>query len=284
MPRLTRPFQKRRSCSSECSGDDPEAHQVPVTTSLCYAAIVLLTTILALTIGLVLVRLVPDTNGPSRSASAVQGYKAHMGVPRIAIAPPGVAKRMAPATVLHARSNSLLRAVSSANLEKREGEATTAKTVAQGNARNKTVEHPGGLASNSRTAAESVAESSESYRHHLCDIVFYTHCPRTAQEFYFSSLTNSCVRATASYGAEVCNRSPNKFASESSCHKSCVHPNSPSGRCLDRPVFSQCRRCPMDDGDLFDSRESCTRRCLGKPDIPGAVPHTAFGNLYNPPA
>ncbi|KAH7942993.1 hypothetical protein HPB52_003425 [Rhipicephalus sanguineus] len=209
------------------------------------------------------------------------------GVQRTAIAPPPVAKALAPATAPHARGDALLRAVSSADLEMREQETTARIIAAQGNPGNKTVEHSGVLAKNSRAAVSSgAAGSEEGYRHHLCDIVFYTHCPRTAREFYFSSSTNSCVRATTSYGAEVCNRSPNKFASEASCHKSCVHPSTPSGRCLDRPVFSQCRsadlkrrlwffegeacqpwdfpfgRCPMDDGDLFGSREECAHRCL----------------------
>ncbi|KAH7950385.1 hypothetical protein HPB49_023353 [Dermacentor silvarum] len=128
--------------------------------------------------------------------------------------------------------------------------------------------------------------SDQSNHHHLCDIVFYTHCPRTAREFYFNGVTNSCMRATTSYGAEVCNRSPNRFASRASCEKSCVHVSRPSGRCLDRPVFSQCRsadlkrslwffegetcrpwdfpsgRCPMSDGDLFGSRQACIDKCL----------------------
>ncbi|KAL3213618.1 hypothetical protein MRX96_051603 [Rhipicephalus microplus] len=42
---------KKGSRSPECSGDDPDAPQVPLTTSLCYAAFVLLTTVLALTVG-----------------------------------------------------------------------------------------------------------------------------------------------------------------------------------------------------------------------------------------
>ncbi|KAL3204332.1 hypothetical protein MRX96_053040 [Rhipicephalus microplus] len=78
-PRLTRSSPKKGSRSPKCSGDDPDAPQVPLTTSLCYAAIVLLTTVLALTVGLVLVRLVPDTDGQSRSSNVVQGSKAHTG-------------------------------------------------------------------------------------------------------------------------------------------------------------------------------------------------------------
>ncbi|KAH6942397.1 hypothetical protein HPB50_004354 [Hyalomma asiaticum] len=199
------PLTPKGTSSTECSEEGSDTSEVPVTTSLCYAALILFTALLALSAGLVLFRLVPNTNENSRSHSLAQGLRANSG---------------------------------------------------------------------------------NSYRHHLCDVVFYTHCPRTAHEFYFSGATNSCVRATASYGTEVCNRSPNKFASRASCLKSCVHASRPSGRCLDRPVFSQCRsadlkrqlwffegetcqpwdfpsgKCPMADGDLFGSREDCVHKCL----------------------
>ncbi|KAH6942395.1 hypothetical protein HPB50_004352 [Hyalomma asiaticum] len=199
---VTCPLTPEGASATECSEEDTDASEVPVTTSLCYAALVLFTALLALSTGLVLFRLVPNANENSRSHSPAQGLRAN----------------------------------------------------------------------------------SESYRHHLCDVVFYTHCPRTAREFCFRGATNSCVRAAASYGTEVCNRSPNKFAS--SCLRSCVHASRPSGRCLDRPVFSQCRstdlkrqlwffegetcrlwdfpsgKCPMADGDLFGSREDCVHKCL----------------------
>ncbi|KAL3203793.1 hypothetical protein MRX96_041711 [Rhipicephalus microplus] len=134
----------------------------------------------------------------------------------------------------------------------------------------------------------SVSTSSDEgfeEKSHLCDIAFFTYCPKVLHEFYFNHVTYSCARATSSYGVEVCNRGANRFSSRASCIRNCVENRHPSGRCKDMPVFSQCRsvdlkrrlwffegeacrpwdfpsgRCPMSDGDLFRSHKACADKC-----------------------
>ncbi|XP_065311105.1 uncharacterized protein [Dermacentor albipictus] len=285
-PYGTWPIPVNHSSSSECNEDDTDASEVSLTTSLCYAALVVATALLALSTAVVLVRLVPGTSESASSRNAAQGSRAHNAVPSSAMAPPPAAKTTVHATAPNPRGEGLLHAVGSITEEEKEQVSNTSRSKGEGSSGNNTMQHPRGLPENLRTTVPPGGENSDDSYHHLCDIVFYTHCPRTAREFYFNGATNSCARATTSYGTEVCNRSPNRFASRASCEKSCVHVSHPSGRCLDRPVFSQCRsadlkrstwffegetcqpwdfpsgRCPMADGDLFGSRQACIKKCV----------------------
>ncbi|KAH8022277.1 hypothetical protein HPB51_023164 [Rhipicephalus microplus] len=75
-----------------------------------------------------------------------------------------------------------------------------------------------------------------------CGLPFYTYCPKLRHEAYYRHSTRSCV-LTITDDVQVCNHSPNKFATLAECQRSCVHARMPSGACLDKPLFSRCSRC-----------------------------------------
>ncbi|KAL1478421.1 hypothetical protein MTO96_016261 [Rhipicephalus appendiculatus] len=118
-----------------------------------------------------------------------------------------------------------------------------------------------------------------------CGLPFYTYCSKLRHEAYYRHSTHSCV-LTIMDDVQVCNHSPNKFATLADCQRSCVHTRMPSAACLEEPLFSWCGRhhvnaswwvfdgrncrpwnfpaglCPSPaDRNVFRSRRECTRSC-----------------------
>ncbi|XP_077486110.1 uncharacterized protein LOC144097240 [Amblyomma americanum] len=125
---------------------------------------------------------------------------------------------------------------------------------------------------------------------HKCGLAFYTYCSKFRHEAYYRHTTRTCVR-TITDDVQVCNHSPNRFATRKECEQSCVHSRQPSDVCFDKTLFSWCSRldvnaswwvfdgkrcrpwpfphglCPSPvDSDVFDSLHECKRRCSTRTD------------------
>ncbi|XP_065312011.1 uncharacterized protein [Dermacentor albipictus] len=284
------PYPADEALSSQCGTDNSDESQVPVGQSLCYALLVVLTGVVALSTGVVLVRLVPAATNSSKSF-LVRNVGAPSEFLQMGSRPSPKAKSSAIAAA-PARPSGLLRAAPSVVGETKALQSTTRTTsvnAASANSDTRKQEH--GMRTEPMTGLlfkESESNGDEDgseEKIHLCDLAFFTYCPRIQHQFYFNRITNSCARATMSYGVEVCNRGANRFSSRVSCKRSCVDSHQPSGRCQDTPVFSQCGsadlkrrlwffegeacrpwdfpsgKCPTADGDLFRSHGACVRKC-----------------------
>ncbi|KAH6942400.1 hypothetical protein HPB50_004549 [Hyalomma asiaticum] len=288
----TFPYPAERSShdgllSSQCSTEDSDMSEVPLGQSLCYALLVVLTGVVALSTAVVLVRLVPAATNSSRISFAHSLNAPSELAPAVTRPSPKV-KSQAKASALHQPSASLHKAPSVVSKGRaRQGTSRTdsANTASEsGHARQEhqtTAEAGRTIKHSLPTTGDEVSEE----KNHLCDLAFFTYCPKVPHEFYFNHITNSCARATTSYGVEVCNRGANRFSSRASCRTNCVDASHPSGRCHDTPLFSQCGsadlkrrlwffegeacrpwdfpagKCPMADGDLFRSHGACVRKC-----------------------
>ncbi|XP_077486108.1 uncharacterized protein LOC144097237 [Amblyomma americanum] len=137
----------------------------------------------------------------------------------------------------------------------------------------------------------------------MCSVVLHSFCARIREEFYYLPSANSCVTALRD-STVLCNHSPNRFASLSSCTQRCVHPSKPAERCFHTAMFSQCvsrdvrgtlwffdgtdcrqwhfplGACPStyEGGNVFRNLRACLRQCTGRKlllsscQVPTAVP------------
>ncbi|XP_077491946.1 uncharacterized protein LOC144102592 [Amblyomma americanum] len=159
----------------------------------------------------------------------------------------------------------------------------------------------------------SVNSGGESEGRHMCDGVFSTYCARAPTQFHYDRDTGTCVQ-TAQDSAQLCNQSPNRFASKAECAQTCVHSFTPEEKCFDTPVFAQCGSkdvnatfwhftgrtcsawpyprglCPANDARTFPSFDACLERCVRRPLAeppcqplrPGDVRACAVGELRHP--
>ncbi|XP_050035562.2 uncharacterized protein [Dermacentor andersoni] len=121
-----------------------------------------------------------------------------------------------------------------------------------------------------------------------CQRVFYKFCLKPRREFFFNPAVNACVALSGRAGAEVCNRSPNRFLTAVGCSRQCVRTRKPAGKCLQTALLSTCGRgdvvngsnlwffhsrgchlwsfpsgkCPSWDGQLFSSVGRCLDACV----------------------
>ncbi|XP_077553426.1 uncharacterized protein LOC144168288 [Haemaphysalis longicornis] len=126
--------------------------------------------------------------------------------------------------------------------------------------------------------------------HSICDNVFYTYCTSTSSEFHYDPYSRECVGTLDHDGVQRCNHSPNRFPSRSACLRACVHTAVPEERCLDTPIFSECRsqdvitrqwhftggtcstwkfpmgKCPANRTIMFATFADCLERCVKRPD------------------
>ncbi|KAH7938063.1 hypothetical protein HPB49_019616 [Dermacentor silvarum] len=121
---------------------------------------------------------------------------------------------------------------------------------------------------------------------HRCGVAFYTYCSETRHDVYYQHATRSCVPTLTDH-VQVCNHSPNRFATLQACQQSCIHSELPSESCFERTLFAWCRRqdvsatwwsfdgkhcrpwhfpkglCPdFAEADVFASQHECMRRCF----------------------
>ncbi|KAH8037516.1 hypothetical protein HPB51_011665 [Rhipicephalus microplus] len=76
----------------------------------------------------------------------------------------------------------------------------------------------------------------------ICDGVFYTYCSRAPPQFLYDALSRTCIEPGLDE-VQLCNHSPNRFASKVECARSCVHGFAQADKCFDTPVFAKCGRC-----------------------------------------
>ncbi|KAH6928057.1 hypothetical protein HPB50_011063 [Hyalomma asiaticum] len=153
-------------------------------------------------------------------------------------------------------------------------------------------------ASTSRSSTFHVVHASTSRRprvllapiqkptNHRCGVAFYTYCSQTRHDVYYRHVTRSCVR-TITDNVQVCNHSPNRFATLEACKHSCIRSELPSESCFEKTLFSWCSRqdvtatwwtfngkhcqpwhfpkglCPdFATTDVFASQHECMGRCF----------------------
>ncbi|KAH9369627.1 hypothetical protein HPB48_010686 [Haemaphysalis longicornis] len=119
----------------------------------------------------------------------------------------------------------------------------------------------------------------------VCPAVHMSFCSNASKtwNFFYDPAEHACLSAT-SYRANVCNRSPNQFASRAACQVACVQP-SPEPRCAEWPHFVPCGpadarytwwfhdggkctpwrftrgRCPLERAPVFGTAAECVAEC-----------------------
>ncbi|XP_065309570.1 uncharacterized protein [Dermacentor albipictus] len=118
-----------------------------------------------------------------------------------------------------------------------------------------------------------------------CDGVFYTYCARAPPQFLYDARSQTCIESGEDE-VELCNHSPNRFATKADCARSCVHGFAQADRCFDTPVFAKCTRhdvkvkqwyftgstcaswpflrgrCPGNETRTFATFADCLQRCV----------------------
>ncbi|KAH6928887.1 hypothetical protein HPB50_020695 [Hyalomma asiaticum] len=188
----------------------------------------------------------------------------------------------------------ITRLPSSAARRKHEGEklprSTPLRPQQRSVKRRRTLRRRNGTASRRRTDFEAWSETRSPSiprpTNNRCGLFFYTYCSKLRHEAYYRRSTHSCV-LTITDDVQVCNHSPNKFATLGECQHSCVRTRMPSVSCLEKPLFFWCGRrdvnaswwafdgricrpwnfpaglCPSPtDRDVFHSRGECMRSCV----------------------
>ncbi|XP_037521285.1 uncharacterized protein LOC119398513 [Rhipicephalus sanguineus] len=119
----------------------------------------------------------------------------------------------------------------------------------------------------------------------MCDGVFYTYCARAPPQFLYDALSRTCIESGTDE-VQLCNHSPNRFASKAECARSCVHGFAPADKCFDTPIFAKCGRqdvkikqwyftgrtcaswpfwqgrCPANESRMFATFADCLQRCV----------------------
>lgn len=123
-----------------------------------------------------------------------------------------------------------------------------------------------------------------------CGAVFYKFCFKTRPGYhYYSRAANTCL-PLGGRGTEVCNRSPNRFASLKSCSRQCTKAREPASKCFEEVLLTGCERgdlvkgsklwafdgadcrfwhfprgqCPSEGDQLFRSLDECSMTCLSR--------------------
>ncbi|XP_054924191.2 uncharacterized protein [Dermacentor andersoni] len=118
-----------------------------------------------------------------------------------------------------------------------------------------------------------------------CDGVFYTYCARAPPQFLYDARSQTCIESGRDE-VQLCNHSPNRFATKADCARSCVHGFAQADRCFDTPVFAKCTRhdvkvkqwyftgrtcaswpfwrgrCPGNETRTFATFADCLQRCV----------------------
>ncbi|XP_054922732.2 uncharacterized protein [Dermacentor andersoni] len=118
-----------------------------------------------------------------------------------------------------------------------------------------------------------------------CTKLVYTFCHQFFRLYHYRPSTNTCV-STQEDPAQMCNRSPDRFATMAGCRRMCVQSRRRPERCDSGPLFSECtwrdvkpkwsffdgtrcKRWPFPEGlcpapnneRVFTDRRNCDRRC-----------------------
>ncbi|KAH7947634.1 hypothetical protein HPB52_014837 [Rhipicephalus sanguineus] len=141
-------------------------------------------------------------------------------------------------------------------------------------------------ASASKSGTHALSAPIQKPTRHRCGVAFYTYCSETRHDVYYRHVTRSCVPTRTDY-VQVCNRSPNRFATLEACKHSCMHSELPAESCFEKALFSGCSRqdvsaswwlfdgkhcrpwhfpgglCPdFSKTDVFVSQHECMNRCF----------------------
>ncbi|KAL1477934.1 hypothetical protein MTO96_035349 [Rhipicephalus appendiculatus] len=141
-------------------------------------------------------------------------------------------------------------------------------------------------ASASKSRRRALSAPIQKPTRHRCGVAFYTYCSETRHHVYYRHGTRSCVPTRKDY-VQVCNHSPNRFATLQACKKSCMHNELPAESCFEKTLFSWCSRqdvsaswwlfngkhcrpwhfpgglCPdFAKADVFASQQECLAHCF----------------------
>ncbi|XP_077540039.1 uncharacterized protein LOC144152595 [Haemaphysalis longicornis] len=129
-----------------------------------------------------------------------------------------------------------------------------------------------------------------------CGAAFYTYCSEARREFHYKASVNACVSSEPGTALQLCSRGSNRFASERDCDGSCVLAETPLEACLEKALFTACRRqdvlsgwwwfdgkaclawdfpeggCPANGSAVFATAERCTSRCTNTRYPPCTAP------------
>lgn len=136
---------------------------------------------------------------------------------------------------------------------------------------------------------DPVLDRTESGVDIRCGPFYFTYCRRPTYQYYYDRVFNECRSSTnADEPSDVCNHSPNRFATMDGCLRSCVTRKVPFERCSREAMFATCtadfvretywsyqrgrcqewhfRRglCPLPNAIYaFLSLQECERNCTG---------------------
>ncbi|KAH9381678.1 hypothetical protein HPB48_021262 [Haemaphysalis longicornis] len=130
-----------------------------------------------------------------------------------------------------------------------------------------------------------------------CGAVLYTYCSEAHREFHYRASLNACVSSEPGAVLQLCSRGSNRFASLRDCEGSCVHAQPPLEACLEKTLFTTCRRqdvnsgswwwfdgkaclawdfpeggCPDNGSAVFTTAELCMSRCTNPRYPPCTAP------------
>ncbi|KAL3197783.1 hypothetical protein MRX96_044713 [Rhipicephalus microplus] len=117
-------------------------------------------------------------------------------------------------------------------------------------------------ASASKSRPRALLAPIQTPTRHKCGVAFYTYCSETRHGIYYRHGTRSCVRTRTDH-VQVCNRSPNRFATLQACKNSCMHNELPAEPCFEKALFSWC----SSDANLFTAAADITCAIQRRQDV-----------------
>ncbi|XP_077491775.1 uncharacterized protein LOC144102354 isoform X1 [Amblyomma americanum] len=128
---------------------------------------------------------------------------------------------------------------------------------------------------------EDDAHRSPAQMRASCGALMFSYCPSPRIEFYYNPVTNACV-STASDGAGVCIRGPNKFPSRQTCRQRCIEDGRPAKNCRHRAIFKECTRQDVSQSWWYHSSNRCHRWTFPRGRCPasGSDVFTTFGECW----
>lgn len=251
------------SVSTDGSTQGPK--EVAWGAALCLALTALAATLTVVAFALAATQMVVTREGPTEDID-------HLDAPRVV----RVEKRRAESTTMMLPSSSLPKTI--------EGKGDVATTFGAPVAASMPTFEDVFAAAKSTLAAID-PQGADKKERSICDGVFYTYCSRAPPQFLYDAVSRTCIEPGLDE-VQLCNHSPNRFASKVECARSCVHGFSQADKCFDTPVFAKCGRqdvkikqwyftgrtcaswpfwqgrCPTNESRTFATFADCLQRCV----------------------